>query len=683
MRQQITLTLLFFGTLFPAISNAQCGFDVARTKLRQNPEYILKEQEFENKIQSIIRNKAFNQRAASVYTIPVVVHVLHLGEAEGSGTNISDTQIQSGIDRLNEVYRGLDPASPIDFEVEFALAQRDPDCNSTTGINRVDASSVPNYTSNGVYLQSSGADENTLKDLSRWPETDYFNIWIVSEIDNNNGGAGIQGYANFYYGSAYEGSVMMYTVFGYDPTNAQPSWPLTFSRDNSTVIHEFGHYFHLYHTFIGDNNNTTCPANSTLGTDSDGCADTEIHKRHTSTCPSNNECNSNNPYGFNTLKNYMSYFSCADRFTSDQKTRVKAALMNTSIINSLGAEAPDAGYAAPVSSCQITSPQTNNAGIYNVELNAKNMSSGSSSEDGGTIDESGNCSSYFEIDATITNTLNIDMFSVNYQQLGVWIDWNDDGDFDDDSEQQHLSEDIGAESTVSINLNYPTTIPYDDYVRLRLITDLDDRYGVADISTSCSTPTYGQDENYAIFIQPEVALPIELKSFEATSTDNNSVQIDWQTISEINNNYFTIERSKNGLRWEELGEIAGAPNSSREINYVYFDYNPYDNISYYRLKQTDFNGEYSYSQIEVIKLSKIQDSQVIIYPNPTSNQFTIEGSKSEIMNVNIYNILGQNITDLISKIQVSDTKTTFNLSNCKSGIYYIKTNSSVNKIYKQ
>lgn len=73
----------------------------------------------------------------------------------------------------------------------------------------------------------------------------------MTEINGNNGGSGFQDYANFFYGNSYEGSVMMHSVFGYDPTNANPSWPLNFSR-NSTVVHEAGHYFHLYHTFQGD-----------------------------------------------------------------------------------------------------------------------------------------------------------------------------------------------------------------------------------------------------------------------------------------------------------------------------------------------------------------------------------------------------------------------------------------------
>ncbi|MGE0561485.1 MAG: PKD domain-containing protein, partial [Flavobacteriales bacterium] len=502
-RFQFQLLILGFFFLLPYVSNAQCGFDVIRGKELQNPAFVLQEQANEIKIKNFIPPSNVAGKLGTVLTIPVVVHVLHKGEAVGTGTNISDAQIQSGIDRLNVVYRGLDPNSPIDFEIEFALAQRDPSCNATSGINRINATSVSGYSANGVFLQSIGADENELKDLSKWPETDYFNIWIVSEIDGNNGGSGIQGYANFYNGNAYEGSVMMYTVFGYDPTSSQPSWPLTFNRDNSTPIHEFGHYFHLYHTFQGDYDDTMCPGNDSLGVNSDGCADTEVHKRLTSTCPTNNTCNGNNPYGLNTRNNYMSYFSCTDRLTNDQKTRVTAAMTGTSIVASKGAIAPDPGYAAPVAVCNTNTVTTSNAGIRNVELNGTNFASFSSSSDGGNIDNSASCSNYFEIDASVSNTINVLMYTVNFQQLGVWIDWNDDGDFNDDAEQQHLSQDIAAGSTVPVVITYPATIPYDDYVRIRLITDLDDRYGPGIINSACyNSIVYGQSEDYAIYVQP-------------------------------------------------------------------------------------------------------------------------------------------------------------------------------------
>lgn len=500
-----------------------CGFDEERMELQKDPKFVKQELEFEKKIQKILKNQQEN-RSNTFGTVPVVVHVLHLGEAPGTGTNIATAQIQSSIDHLNEFYGGLTANSPIDFEIEFALAQRDPDCASTTGIVRVDASGVPNYEDYGIYRSVIGANQNDLKDLSRWPETDYFNVWIVTEIDDNNGGSGVQGWASFYGGNEYEGSVMMYTVFGYDPDNNHPAWPLSYSRDNSTVVHEVGHYFHLYHTFQGDTDGSTCPADITCGTDSDCCADTEPHKRLFG-CPPLNDCNSDQPYEDNTLHNIMSYFDCTDRLTPDQKTRVQAAMSGTSIISSLGYLAPDPTYAAPVGVCSPNTVMTHVSGLYAVELNGKTFESGSSQTDGGNIDNSGNCSNYFQIDAPTINTVNVEVFSVNWQQLGVWIDWNDDGDFDDDNELQYLEEDIAAGTIVPVQLKYPAAIPYNDWVRIRLITDTDNRYGTPNITSPCHTGlVHGQSEDYAIKVNPvEIASNSTCQSFTAGSVSGN----DW------------------------------------------------------------------------------------------------------------------------------------------------------------
>ncbi|WP_033958360.1 zinc-dependent metalloprotease [Psychroserpens jangbogonensis] len=509
--KSIAISLLFFLSFFFSFSQ-ECGFDSEQNKRRQNPEYLRQLEQSEDKIQNFIESEDMFNRMGGVLTIPVVVHVLHLGEAVGAGTNISAAQIQSSIDNLNDFYRGLTPASPLDFEMEFTLAQRDPNCNATTGINRIDASGVTGYLTSGVSFQGAGADEDDLKDLSRWPETDYFNVWIVTEIDGNNGGGGFQGYANFFNGNAYEGSVMMHSVFGYDPTNANPSWPLNFARDNSTVSHEVGHYFHLYHTFQGDdadNNGISdqCPDDSDVGNNGDGCADTVPHQRETSTCPANNACTGNPWVDDNTINNIMSYYWCADLMTNDQKTRVRAAMEGTSLVNSKGFLAPVPNFVAPSAVCNTNTVLSYAAGIVSVELNGITSISSVSAIDGGNIDKSGGCTYPFEIDTSTPNTLNVGV-SGNLNQLGVWIDWNDDGDFDDDAEQQYLlSGGIAANSVTSIALTYPTIIPYDDFVRIRLINDLDSGYtGPIPIDSPCFLNLYyGQSEDYAIYVMPSAS----------------------------------------------------------------------------------------------------------------------------------------------------------------------------------
>jgi len=177
----------------------------------------------------------------------------------------------------------------------------------------------------------------------------------------------------------------------------------------------------------------------------------------------------------------------------------------------------------------------------------------------------------------------------------------------------------------------------------------------------------------------EVPLPIELINFNALLV-NKKVHLNWQTASEINNDYFTIEKSKNVTDWEELGKINGAGNSSQVLNYNTIDYNPYLNISYYRLKQTDFDGQFSYSNIEAVNIEE-GESSILIYPNPTDGMITIKGNENELSELIIYNVLGQNITSSVLVITISTKNKIVNFENLSKGIYLIKTKTTANTVY--
>ena len=174
-------------------------------------------------------------------------------------------------------------------------------------------------------------------------------------------------------------------------------------------------------------------------------------------------------------------------------------------------------------------------------------------------------------------------------------------------------------------------------------------------------------------------LPIELLSFNSI-LNRNVVDLTWQTASEINNDYFTVERSKDGANWEDINKINGAGNSSQVVSYNTKDYYPYFGVSYYRLKQTDFDGNYSYSNMEVVNFNKLENSTVLIYPNPANNQITIEGNAVEIAQFRIFNIMGQDVSKLIKGIKNNYTNINIDLTNLSSGIYTIKTQTASNKV---
>ena len=173
-------------------------------------------------------------------------------------------------------------------------------------------------------------------------------------------------------------------------------------------------------------------------------------------------------------------------------------------------------------------------------------------------------------------------------------------------------------------------------------------------------------------------LPIELMHFSAFPLNRTSVKCKWQTASETNNDYFTIERSNNGFDWEKVSRIDGAGNSSILLNYSIIDNKPYNSVSYYRLKQTDFNGKFEYSNIISVTINSLGHSHIEIYPNPTENQITITGDNFELEQVKIYNVLGQDVTFSTTIINHSESKLIMDLSNLNTGMYYIKTKNTAN-----
>ncbi len=118
-------------------------------------------------------------------------------------------------------------------------------------------------------------------------------------------------------------------------------------------------------------------------------------------------------------------------------------------------------------------------------------------------------------------------------------------------------------------------------------------------------------------------LPIELLHFSAKAKEGK-VFLDWATASEINNDYFTIERSTDAFYFEEIRRISGAANSNQIISYQSIDENPFQGLSYYRLRQTDFDGTTSHSNIETVIMNNRADFDVSQpYYSESSINFTV------------------------------------------------------------
>ncbi len=205
---------------------------------------------------------------------------------------------------------------------------------------------------------------------------------------------------------------------------------------------------------------------------------------------------------------------------------------------------------------------------------------------------------------------------------------------------------------------------------------------ISEISTSM-IPVNSTRYLTIVSLKVSTPLPVELVNFNATAIENNSVHLKWQTASEMNNDFFTIERSINGQDWQEVTKIEGAGNSSSLLSYSTTDNNPYSRISYYRLKQTDFDGQFEYSQIRSVNIEQLDNSRIEIYPNPATHQITIKGSSSELESIVLYNTLGQNVTSLINQVITNETQLDIDMSKLNTGMYYVKTKTTANKVYKQ
>ena len=185
-------------------------------------------------------------------------------------------------------------------------------------------------------------------------------------------------------------------------------------------------------------------------------------------------------------------------------------------------------------------------------------------------------------------------------------------------------------------------------------------------------------------------LPIELLSFKAWLTDNGTVNLSWETATETNNRYFTIEKTKDMVNFVEVAKVDGAGNSTQTLNYTEIDYSPYGGISYYRLKQTDNNGNFKYFPIVVVenKMAGIIISNV--HPNPTTGNFSfnIYSPNKGTLRMQLIDNVGRIIFDNTQSINDNQKKIDIETTSIPQGVYILKTSvvetgiSSVNKIIK-
>jgi hypothetical protein len=185
-----------------------------------------------------------------------------------------------------------------------------------------------------------------------------------------------------------------------------------------------------------------------------------------------------------------------------------------------------------------------------------------------------------------------------------------------------------------------------------------------------------------------IPLPIELLAFNAECKENKTL-VSWITSSELNNDYFTLERSKDGLDYKVITTIKGAGNSNEMKLYSYSDDIQYLGVSYYRLKQTDYDGTVSISKTISVDCNASTAPDVVFYPNPFTNELITEVAniKSSEATLTLFDMIGNKLMEKkFENISTTNNKFITDLSHIASGVYFANFKSSdfvkVTKIIK-
>jgi PKD repeat protein len=341
--KSISLLVLFLSALFSApqvfaqqpqrvldTQNMREGENVEycithkkHTALLQNPVYVQGLQIAEAEFAEVVKRGGAPK--ATIYTIPVVFHVLHFGGVE----NISDEQILNALFILNRDYRkqNADTANvhpdfqgmPADIEVEFKLATIAPNGQCFSGITRTFSPMSYQGDDGGNQVDAIVAGNNVYN--GQWPGNKYLNIFICGDI----GGAAGYTYkpSNWAATSMQNGIWILHDYVGSIGTGS--------SGASRALTHEVGHWLNLDHTWGGNNNpgnTTSCPGNG------DNVQDTPTCIGVTACLLNSNTCSNDNAYwGFNirdNVENYMDYSYCSKMYTEGQRTRMRNALQVSS-----------------------------------------------------------------------------------------------------------------------------------------------------------------------------------------------------------------------------------------------------------------------------------------------------------------------------------------------------------------
>jgi hypothetical protein len=684
--------LLLSSSLSFSQAQRNCGTEEHTNYLKLNrPGYSKALEKSQKAVEEWITNhQQYNPKSNAIDTIPVVVHVVY-----ATGTqNISDAQVKSQIRILNEDFGRLNVDStntpavwqPISGRLpyRFVLARRKPDGSATNGIDRVSTTVTSFNTNDNVKFTSSGG-------ANSWDVTKYLNIWVC------NLGNSLLGYGEFPVGTPSNtyGFVCHYKYFGDIGTATAP-----FDKGRTTT-HEIGHCFNLNHIWGDD-------FGSCSG--SDNAADTPNQGNANYGCPTfplTDNCSNTSPGVM--FMNYMDYTddACMNMFTKGQATRIIAAVSSfyPTILNSIGLQPPAAAVldASPgnfsiASSGPCSGPVNPSFTLYNFGVTTLTSATITYSVDGGatqTYNWTGSLAS------NASTTINLPSLTLSNGNHSITIITNSpNGSSDLNTSNDNYTQTFTVNNTlaaiVPLTQNFAGTFPPAGYS----INNPDNNYtwiknttvGNGD-NSSLSIDNYNNQNNgqYDEFVLPPVNLisyssaifkfdlayqlytdPAAAQAFSDTlevfvSTDcgntYNSVYKKFSTAltttaSSFNPSQFTP--STNDWRTDSI-----VLNSSQMTNNVIFKFrntNDYENFM--------FIDNINISGIKNNGIEKLSNTSLSIFPNPASNNVTIQLSNVLVGGrISIKNILG---SEVYSGVNLNNHQISIDVSKWSKGTYFVQ-----------
>lgn len=674
-----TFSLICFN-LFSQNINPTCGTEIIQKNyLDQHPELLTQLIHYKNQwvkeaeLKQLSRLYSFSLNEEEVYEIPIVFHIIHPNSAIGTHFNPTDSDIKAVVDYINQTFASTWPNYPdvnnggAKVHLKFVLAKRDPHCQPTNGIVRINAlTALPSDSANiyeqyGIKVQSnSGLTDLTIKNLSRWDPKAYYNVWVVNKIDGWNGyvaGGGVVGFA--YYPPAspdLDGTVIMEA----------------FNKPNErTLPHEIGHSFGLRHTFQDG-----CQPIQDCLTTGDFICDTDPHDQ-TQNCPQGiNPCT--NTSWVPVVHNIMNYSTCSDRFTEDQaammmhsldlyRSSLKTSLGSTSIGNTPTSTPPIAASCSTSTIENIYSMGINQLIIGEFSYNSPNYPY---VDEAYYLDLTDTTPCLFPplspIELTTGNSYPFEVgFFLNPQYQKMWIDYNNDGEFDSSEifiNTANYSVDPTNNPFLQLN-GWTETIPTNAVLNTPLRARIISESSQININeTACGPLTYGRTIDFSVFINEPTPNTATILSANILGS---SIKLEWKALNNNEQTTFIIEKSKDGKDYFAIGQT--------ETLYEYEDPYPfYKNPNIYRIKIINKDNFVSYSNVVIIHLEQLADATLSIYPNPMHDFFNISTKYEFEGSYKLINAMGQEILSETSlNIQENGSVSIPFIKDIPAGVYLI------------